>query len=80
MSSLLQNVLASRLAQASINGESSANASERSKNGDMGPPLTSASAATTQQGLEDWESVEEASIASDEELVGEYAAREVDSL
>lgn len=73
MSSLLQNVLASRLAQASISGESSASTSERSKTGNMGPPLTSASATTQQQGLEDWESVEEASIASDEELVGERA-------
>lgn len=72
MSSLLQNVLASRLAQATLGGEGSSNSSaDKSRQpGAMGPPLSSPS-GVSHQGLDEWESVEEASIASDEELVGE---------
>jgi hypothetical protein len=65
MSSLLQNVLASRLAQATL-GESSSSSNDNSRPGAMGPPPLPSS-----QGLDEWESVDEASIASDEEMVGE---------
>lgn len=70
MSSLLQNVLASRLAQATLGGEGSDQTSDKGKRS-MGPPSAPASAGN--QGLEEWESVDEAGMASDEELVGEYS-------
>lgn len=66
MSSLLQNVLASRLAQATLGESSSSSSNDNSRPGAMGPPPLPSS-----QGLDEWESVDEASIASDEEMVGE---------
>ena len=74
MSSLLQNVLASRLAQATLGGETASSSSDSAgdKSKTMGPPSVPASASTS-QGLEEWESVDEAAIASDEEMVGACA-------
>ncbi|UZJ52467.1 hypothetical protein CBS101457_001787 [Exobasidium rhododendri] len=60
MSTLLHNVLASRLAQATIGGEDSGNSARRLN------PLES----TSSQSLEEWENVDEASIPSDEEMIG----------
>lgn len=77
MSSLLQNVLASRLAQATLGddetGSSSADATSASTSRTMPPPGSTSSSGTapSAQGLEDWERVDSTDASSDDEFVGE---------
>lgn len=84
MSALLQNVLASRLAQASLNSDEQGSSSSppteegggaQSDSRLMPPPSSrpahGARAGSSQQLQDDWEKVDSAEANSDDEMVGE---------
>lgn len=69
MSSLLQNVLASRLAQATLGTDENGNAPSSSITNPSMPPPEIVSKESQSQSIDDWEKVESEEITSDDELV-----------